>query len=167
MIGCDNFRSVIEPPYIQNTAIDKNSESKNDMITKKSHGFTTIEALFVIGLAILVVGGFILPQRWEKNRMEKRAQTQRVAQERVAEYFGPPQRILTIANNSYFRLQLAGPPDANAVTILKAVAEFERKNPDKEVVGWSVDGIHETYYSDGKVYGLWINHRPKVLSLEK
>jgi hypothetical protein len=109
-----------------------------------------------------VIGiGFFYGASTTKRKLQKEGVVTRMVE------VHDPTLATTVRNNSYIRLDISGAPCENIATILKMVAGFEEKNPDKEVVGWAVDGHYGSYGIKPKVYGLWINHRPKPISLEK
>lgn len=69
----------------------------------------------------------------------------------------------TVGNHSYVRIGVYKNPDEYSSQILAILEEFERFNPDKDVVDWKIEKQQETYgITSNYIFGLWIDHKPKV-----
>ena len=58
---------------------------------------------------------------------------------------------------------LSGGPEQNVRTILEAISAFEANHPELEITDWKLNARYTSYGYDGRVYGIWIDHRPKAV----
>ena len=70
--------------------------------------------------------------------------------------------VQTVGNHSYVRIGVYKTPDGYSSQILAILEEFEKFNPDKDVVDWKVEKQQRAYVISDYIYGLWIDHKPKV-----
>lgn len=72
--------------------------------------------------------------------------------------------VKTVGNHSYIRIGVHKNPDEYSSQILVILEEFEKSNPDKDVVAWKVEKQQKTYscFTTDYIFGLWIDHKSKV-----
>ena len=68
--------------------------------------------------------------------------------------------ITTVGNRSYIPINIGGRPDQNVALILGVLKKFEEEK-QVEVVSWQVDKRQVGYATSAKIFGIWIEHRPK------
>lgn len=125
---------------------------------KHQSGFTLTELLIIIAVVAVLVAALLLPMALSaKNRRA------------LESLESSPSTVtpVTVGNNSYISVDLSGTPEGNAMVILKALAEFEKNNPGKEVVGWFVEKQQDAHITRAKVFGIWVHHKPKAVALEQ
>lgn len=70
--------------------------------------------------------------------------------------------VQTVGNHSYVRIGVYRTPDEYSSKILAILEEFEKLNPDKDVVDWKIEKQQKGYVIiRDYIFGLWIDHRPK------
>lgn len=71
-------------------------------------------------------------------------------------------KIITVGNHSYAPVDLNEERPSNKVDeILNLLAEFEKKHPELEVTHWHIEKQQSAHTTGQKIFGIWIDHRPK------
>ena len=69
-------------------------------------------------------------------------------------------KVVTVDNRSWVPLNLPGDPQDHAQAILSFLKYFEQEKK-VEIVDWKIDKQQHAYTVHEKVFGLWIDHRPR------
>lgn len=69
--------------------------------------------------------------------------------------------ITTVGNLSYITLGLGGIPSEHLSEIFQARLDFERLYPELEIVDWDIDKQQYAHFTQARIYGIWVEHRPK------
>lgn len=135
------------------------------MKTNRLSGYTMME--IVLGAAIAAsLTIYALTVSFEKSKATQEKETiRRDPQANPLKTMA----ALTVGHNSFVPLDLDGDVRDNSVVraILTALGEFEKNNPEKKVLGWSVEKQQSSNGSSPRIFGLWIHHEPVTLKLEK
>lgn len=70
-------------------------------------------------------------------------------------------RVVTIGDSSYIRLNYRGNAESEVRPILGALDAFRRAFPDLEVTSWSLEKQRYRDDYDSFTYGIWVNHRSR------
>jgi hypothetical protein len=76
-----------------------------------------------------------------------------------ADVYGAPDSPITIGNNTYLPLNLQDFPPRNVKEILAALKNFEKTNPDLEILFWTIEQLQKPSYC--RTCGIWVYHRPR------
>ena len=137
-------------------------------MSRDQKGFTVIEVMVVLAIIGLLAAILIPTLLKARQRAGRNAQI-KSSEEAAQIYPLKSGKTLTIGNNSFVPLNLKGDiQDAGvARIILLAEASFEKYNPDKKVLVWTVEKQPDSSATHPKIFGLWAHHEPVPVVLEK
>ncbi len=106
--------------------------------------------LFALGVAILLLA--LVSCAGEKPSVVNPSTTQ------VAYDFSA---VVTVGNRSFIPINKVGKPSDNPSLILNILKEFEKEHPGIEIVDWKIEKEQDSYSASDKIFGIWVDHRPK------
>ena len=76
-------------------------------------------------------------------------------------YLYEPSQITTVGNHTYININTNEYPANRINEILELLAAFEKNHPDLQITNWHIQeqNVGPHYYQ--KVFGIWIDHRPR------
>ncbi len=68
----------------------------------------------------------------------------------------------TNGNYTYIPLNTSGRVDQHIGEIMAVLNAFERAHNELDITSWSIEKQQSGYLTSPYIYGLWVNHRPRI-----
>ena len=69
--------------------------------------------------------------------------------------------VITERNRSYIPINIAGKPSDDPSSMLRIVNAFEDAHPELEIVRWWIEKRQAAYTTSSRIYGIWVDHKPR------
>lgn len=69
--------------------------------------------------------------------------------------------VITVGDRSYIPINKKGEPADNPSEILLILKAFEDIHPELEIVDWKIESRQRTHGATPRIFGIWVDHKPK------